>query len=137
MQLTIKKEILDIKLRDRPVANISHNEKCAKAMGANAHCSLGHVPEESLAPLDELCNTQENHQCINIIDTLTSDGTSTGRKRNDIPCADAHKSNNLLYNRMPPFGMNKCVMIRSRLEKSGARITIVVNRRKRELESHK
>ena len=53
---------LNIKPRDRPVVNISHNEKCAKATGANAHCSLGHVPEESLAPLDELCNTQENHQ---------------------------------------------------------------------------
>ena len=31
MQLTIKKDILDIKLRDRLVANKYHSEKCEKS----------------------------------------------------------------------------------------------------------
>ncbi|KAM3207891.1 hypothetical protein ACQJBY_062895 [Aegilops geniculata] len=72
------------------------------------------------------CHQEENTKVVAICRPL-----ATGRKRNDIPHAYARKSNNLLYNHMLLFMMNKCVIIRSRLEKSDARITITVNRQKR------
>ena len=86
MQLTIKKDIVDIKLRDRPVASKYHNEKCAKS---------GHVGHM--------------RKCLVIVIAMfllkaTSHKTSLRRKGNEIPRVGASKSSNVLCHRMSPFG---------------------------------
>ena len=64
MQLTIKKDIVDIKLRDRPVASKYHNEKCAKSghVGHIYRSKCLFVVMTMFSPLNELYNTQEYHQ---------------------------------------------------------------------------
>ena len=58
MQLTIKKDILDIKLRDRSMANKYHSEKCEEwSCGPYEqmfHLSHSHDPVESHGSQDEL-----------------------------------------------------------------------------------
>ena len=82
------------------------------------------------SPLDELCNAQENHKRLILVDPLISNETSTRTKGNEIIRADARRSINLRCRRMLPFGTNNAVKIRSRLKKCGPNLTISINKRK-------
>ena len=82
------------------------------------------------SPLDELCNAQENHKRLNLVDPLISDEMSTRAKGNEIPRANARRSINLRCRRMLPFGTNNAVKIRSHLKKCDPSLTISVNKRK-------
>ena len=78
----IKNAILDIKLRDRPVTNISHNEKCAN--GGHA----GHVSKYLIVFMTMPFLTDNNASFLALkrtirmslipIDPLTCDGTDIG-----------------------------------------------------------
>jgi hypothetical protein len=65
MQLTIKKDILDIKLRDGPLTNRAHNKKSEpwsyEQQEQTCHHDHDHAPIENHEQQDKLYNAQENH----------------------------------------------------------------------------
>jgi hypothetical protein len=92
-QLTIKKDILDIKLRDITMANKSHN----KTGGINGHWN--HGSERPMLLLKTTCH--KTHLVVlkwtikaslNLVDPLVSNGASTGRNRTlfDVSCTQGH-----------------------------------------------
>ncbi|XP_040245347.1 uncharacterized protein [Aegilops tauschii subsp. strangulata] len=151
-QLAIEKGVLDIKLRDRPMTNRSHNKESADS---------GHVGHKSecliiIASLLLLKATGHNTSFValkrtigaslNLVDPLAGDGTNTGREGNQIPCARALKGSKLFGHRKLPFrlshgspigsGLNnnrETVPIRRISIRRGARpSTEVMNRGRRE-----
>jgi hypothetical protein len=66
-QLTIKKDILHIKLRDRPYPNRSHGKKSVNSSNMSngskkSHHNLDHAHAENHEQQDEPYIAQENHQ---------------------------------------------------------------------------
>jgi hypothetical protein len=118
-QLTIKKDILHIKLRDGPLLNRSHNKKSANS---------GHMSNRSkslvIIPALLLLKTTSNktslialkrtiRASLNLIDPLTSDQTNTWGTGHKISCASPLKSSNLLSHHVLPFWMKNSITIRS------------------------
>jgi hypothetical protein len=134
-QLTIKKDILHIKLRDGPLPNRSHSKKSA---------NHGHVSNKSKSLIIImtllLLKTTSNEMSLialkrtiraslNLIDPLISDRTNTWRIGHKIPHASPLKSSNLLSHRMLPFQMKNSVAIRIYLRKRsgcGSRWRVIV-----------
>jgi hypothetical protein len=131
-QLTIKKSILNIKLRHRPVLNRSDSKK-------SAHSShMSHRGKSLIIVMAVLLLKATSHKTrfvalkrsirasLNFIDPLTHDRTNTGRGRDNIPGASALKHSNLLSHSKLPFRMTLSIPIRSRL--GGNRKTILTRR---------
>jgi hypothetical protein len=110
-QLTIKKVILHIKLRDGPLSNRSHSKKSMNS---------GHMSNRSksliIITTFLLLKTTSNKTCLiaikktirvslNLIDPLTSDWMNTWDTEHKITCASLLKSSNLLSHRVLPFRM--------------------------------
>jgi hypothetical protein len=118
-QLTIKKDILHIKLRDGPSPNISHDKKSVNS---------SHMSNRSksliIISIMLLLKTTSNktslislkrtiRASLNLIYPLTSDRTNTWGTGHKIPRASLLKSSNLLSHHMLPFRMKNNIMIRS------------------------
>ncbi|XP_048556699.1 uncharacterized protein LOC125537428 [Triticum urartu] len=151
-QLTIEKGVLDIKLRDRPMTNRSHNKESADNghVGHRSKCliiigsllllkAIGHM--SSFVALKRTIGAS-----LNLVYPLAGDGTNTGRKGNQIPCARALKGSKLFGHRKLPFRLShgspigsglsnnrEAVPIRRIAIRRGARpSTEVMNRGRRE-----
>jgi hypothetical protein len=87
-QLTIKKSILNIKLRHRPMSNRGHNEKGANSghMGHRSKCLIVvtnmHLLKSTSHKTSFVTLKRIIRASLNLVDPLTHDGTNTGRKRN-------------------------------------------------------
>jgi hypothetical protein len=116
-QLTIEKNILNIKLGHEPMANKGHDEKGSY----NGHMSQR---RKSLIVITTmlLLKTMSHktsfvmlkrtiRASFNLIYPLTSDRKKMGRKRNRIPSSSALKRNNLLSHCKLPFRMNNNITI--------------------------
>jgi hypothetical protein len=126
IQLTIKKDILHIKLRDGPAPNRSHDKKSVKSdQMSNRSKSLIIIStmlllktmsnKMSLIPLKRTIRAS-----LNIIYPLTSDWTNTWGTRHKIPRASTLKGSNLLSHRVLPFQMKNSIMIRSCFRQSSS-----------------
>jgi hypothetical protein len=123
-QLTIKKCILHIKLRNGPLLNRSHDKKSANS----GHMSNGGKSLTIISTVLLLKTTSNKRSLIvlkrtirvslNLIDSLTSDQTNKWGTRHKIPCANPLKSNNLLSHRVLPLWMKNSIVIRSWLRQS-------------------
>jgi hypothetical protein len=131
-QLTIEKCVLNIKLRQRPVANRGHSKKSAHS-GHMGHWGKGLIIVTALLLLEATSHKtrfvalkRSIRASLNLVDPLACDRTNTGRRRDKIPSASALKRSNLLSHGKLPFGMTLSIPIRSRLE--GNRKTILTRR---------
>jgi hypothetical protein len=123
MQLTIKKDILHIKLRDGSLSNRSHGKKSVYS----GHMSNGSKSLIIIMTLLLLKTTGNKMSLIahkrtirvslNLIDPLISDWMNTGTEHK-IPRVSPLKSSNLLSYRVLPFQMKNSITIRSWLRKS-------------------
>ena len=151
-QLTIKKGILNIKLRYRPVACRGNGKKCTNS----GH--MGHRSKSLVIITTMLLLKTTSHKMsfvtlkrtigasLKLVDPLAGDGTNTGREGNEIPCARALKGSKLLGHCKLPFRLShgspigsglsnnrETVPIRRVAIRQGARpSTEVVNRGRRE-----
>jgi hypothetical protein len=123
-QLTIKKCILHIKLRDAPLPNRIHNKKSANS-GHMSNNSKSHIIITTVLLLKTTSNEtslivlkRTIRASLNLIDPLTSDQTNTWGTTHKIPRTSLLKSSNLLSHRMLPFWMKNSIVIRSWLRKS-------------------
>jgi hypothetical protein len=118
-QLTIKKGILHIKLRDGPSPNRSHGKKSANS---------SHMSNRSksliIISIMLLLKTTSNKTSLislkrtirvslNLIYPLTSDRTNTWGTGYKIPRASPLKGSNLLSHHVLPFRMKNSITIRS------------------------
>jgi hypothetical protein len=124
MQLTIKKDILHIKLRDEPLPNRSHNKKIMNS-GHMSNRSKSLIIIMTLLLLKTTSNVtslialkRTIRVSLNLIDSLTSDRTNIWETRHKIPHASPLRSSNLFSHRMLPFWMKNSIAIRSWLRKS-------------------
>jgi hypothetical protein len=122
-QLTIKKDILHIKLRDGPLPNRSYSKKSVNS---------GHMSNNKILIIITtllLLKTTSNETSLialkrtiraslNLIDPLTSDRTNTWGTGHKILCASPLKSSNLFSHCMMPFRIKNSIAIRSWLRKS-------------------
>jgi hypothetical protein len=126
MQLTIKQDILGIKLRDGPLSNRSHDKKSVNS---------GHMSNKSksliIIMIVLLLKATSNktspialkktiRASLNVIDPLTSDRTNTWGTGHKIPRVGLLKSSNLLSHHVMPFWMKSSIVIRSWLRKSNS-----------------
>jgi hypothetical protein len=125
-QLTIKKGILHIKLRDGPLLNRSHNKKSLNS-GHTRNRSKSLIIITTLLRLKTTSNKtslielkRTIRASLNLIDPLTSDRTNTWRIGHKIPRTSLLNSSNLLNHRMLPFRMKNSIVIRSWLRKSNS-----------------
>jgi hypothetical protein len=117
-QLTIKKCIIHIKLRDGPAPNRSHDKKSVNS---------GHMSNKSksliIISIMLLLKTTSNKMSfiplkrtirasLNIY-PLTSDQMNTWGTGHKIPCASPLKGSNLLSHHVLPFRMKNSIVIRS------------------------
>jgi hypothetical protein len=119
MQLTIKKDILYIKLRDGPLPNRSHNKKSANN-GRMSNQSKSLIIIMTLLLLKITSNKtslialkRTIRATLNLIDPLKSDRTSTWGIGHKIPYASPLKSSNLLSHHVRLFRMKNSITIRS------------------------
>jgi hypothetical protein len=125
-QLTIKKDILHIKLGDGPAPNRSHGKKSVNS---------GHMSNRSKSLIIILTmlllKTTSNktgliplkrtiRASLNLIYPLTSDQTNTWGTGHKIPRASPLKRSNLLSHRVLPFQMKNSIAIRSWLRQSSS-----------------
>jgi hypothetical protein len=122
-QLTIKKVILHIKLRDGPLLNRSHGKKSANS-GHMSNRSKSLIIISTLLLLKTTSNKtslialkRTIRASLNLIDPLTSDQTNTWRAGHKIPHASLLKSSNLLSHHVLSFWMKNSIAIRSWLRK--------------------
>jgi hypothetical protein len=123
-QLTIKKDILHIKLRDGPLSNRSHNKKSVNSSHmSNRSKSL--IIITALLLLKTMSNKMSLialkrtiKASLNLIDPFTSNRTNTWGTWHKIPHVSPLKSSNLLSHRVLPFRMKNSIVIRSWLRKS-------------------
>jgi hypothetical protein len=122
--LTIKKDILHIKLRDEPLPNRSHDKKSMNS-GYMSNRSKSLIIISTLLMLKITSNKTSliTHKrtikaSLNLINPLTSDWTNTWRTWHKIPRASPLKSSNLLSHHVLPFWMKNNIMIRSWFRKS-------------------
>jgi hypothetical protein len=124
MQLTIKKDILHIKLRNGPLPNRSHNKKSVNSDHmSNKSKSLIIITtlfllkttsnETSLIALKRTIRAS-----LNLIDPLMSNQMNTWGTEHKISRASLLKSSNLLSHCMLPFRMKNSIVIKSWLRKS-------------------
>jgi hypothetical protein len=126
MQLTIKKSILHIKLRDGPSPNRSHDKKSARS---------SHMSNRSksliIISIMLLLKTMSNKTSLillkrtikaslNLIYPLISDQMNTWGIGHKIPRVSPLKGSNHLSHRVLPFRMKNSIMIRSWLRKSSS-----------------
>jgi hypothetical protein len=123
-QLTIKKYILHIKLRDEPLLNRSNGKKSANS-GHMSNMSKSLIIITTLLLLKTMSNKtsiialkRTIRASLNIIDPLTSDRMNTWGTRHKFPRASPLKSSNLLSYRVLSFRMKNNIMIRSWLRKN-------------------
>jgi hypothetical protein len=126
MQLTIKKDILHIKLRDGPSPNRSHGKKSVNS----SHMSNRSKSLIIISTMLLLKTTSNKTSLIslkrtiraslNLIYPLTSDRTNTWGTGHKIPRASPLKGSNLLSHRVLPFQMKNSITIRSWLKKSSS-----------------
>jgi hypothetical protein len=124
MQLTIKKDILHIKLIDGSYPNKSHGKKSANS----SHMSNRSKSLIIISTMLLLKTTSNKMSLIslkrtirasfNLIYPLTSDGMNTWGTWHKIPCASPLKGSNLLSHRVLTFWMKNSITIRSWLRKS-------------------
>jgi hypothetical protein len=124
MQLTIKKDILHIKLRDGPLLNRSHSKKSADS-GHMSNRSQSLIIIMTLLLLKTASNKtslitlkRTIGASLNLIDPLISDRTNAWGTGHKISRASSLKSSNLLSHRVLPFQMKNSLVIRSWLRKS-------------------
>jgi hypothetical protein len=93
-QLTIKKDILHIKLRHRPFSNRSHGKKSVNS-GHMSNMSKNLIIISTMLLLKTMSNKtslialkRTIRASLNHIDPLTSDRTNTWGTRHKIPCAN-------------------------------------------------
>jgi hypothetical protein len=125
-QLTIKKGILHIKLRDGPSPNRSHGKKSAN----NSHMSNRSKSLIIISTVLLLKTTSNKTSLIslkrtiraslNLIYPLTSDRMNTWGTGHKIPRVSPLKGSNLLSHRVLPFRMKNSITIRSWLRKSSS-----------------
>jgi hypothetical protein len=123
-QVTIKKDILYIKLRDGPLSNRSHDKKSANS-GHMSNRSKSLIIISTLLLLKTMSNKtslivlkRTIRESLNLIDPLTSDRTNTWGTGHNIPRVSPFKSSNLLSHRVLPFWMKNSIAIRSWIRKS-------------------
>jgi hypothetical protein len=132
MQLTIKKCILHIKLRDGPLLNRSYSNKSVNSDHmSNKSKSL--IIIMTLLLLKSMSNETSFialkgtiRASLNLIDSLTSDQMNTWRIVYKILRTSPLKSSNLLSHRMLPFQMKNSIAIRSWLRKKSVKLIIEV-----------
>jgi hypothetical protein len=118
-QLTIKKDILHIKLRDGPSLNRSHGKKSANSSHmSNKSKSL--IIISAMLLLKTMSNKtslilfkRTIRVSLNLIYPLTSDQTNTWGTGHKIPRASPLKGSNLLSHHVLPFWMKNNIAIRS------------------------
>jgi predicted RNA-binding protein YlxR (DUF448 family) len=125
-QLTIKKGILHIKLRDGPSPNRSHGKKSVNS----SHMSNKSKSLIIISTILLLKTTSNKTSLISLKRTiraslkliypLTSDRTNTWGTWHKIPRASPLKSSNLLSHHVLPFRMKNNIAIRSWLRKSSS-----------------
>jgi hypothetical protein len=118
-QLTIKKDILHIKLRDGSVSNRSHSKKSVNSD------HMSNMSKSLIIILTMLLlKITSNKMCLiplkrtirasfNLIYPLTSDQTNMWGTWHKIPHASPLKGSNLLSHRVLPFWMKNSIVIRS------------------------
>jgi hypothetical protein len=123
-QLTIKKDILHIKLRDGSASNRSHGKKSVNS-GPMSNRSKSLIIISTMLLLKTTSNKtgliplkRTIRESLNLIYSLTSDQTNTWGIGHKIPCASPLKGSNHLSHRVLPFRMKNIVVIRSWLRQS-------------------
>jgi hypothetical protein len=126
MQLTIKKGILHIKLRDGPSPNRSHDKKTVNS----SHMSNRSKSLIIISTMLLLKTTSNKTSLIslkrtiraslNLIYPLTSDRTNTWGTRHKIPRVSPLKGSNLLSHQVLQFQMKNSIAIISWLRKSNS-----------------
>jgi hypothetical protein len=108
-QLTIKKGILHIKLRDGPSSNRSHGKKSATS-GHMSNRSKSLIIISTMFLLKTMSNKtslislkRTIRAGLNLIYPLTSDRTNTWGAGHKIPCVSPLKCSNLLRHRVLSF----------------------------------
>src|SRR5438105_8046177 len=126
MQLTMKKSILHIKLRDGPSANRSNSNKSMDS-GPMSNRSKGLLIITPILLLKPTCNRTRFialngaiRAGLNFVDPLARDGNSRRGKKNKIPSASALKSSNLLSHSKLPLRMGNRITIGGRLRERGS-----------------
>jgi hypothetical protein len=126
MQLTIKQDILGIKLRDGPLPNRSHDKKSVNS-GHMSNKSKSLIIIMTVLLLKATSNKTSPialkktiRASLNVIDPLTSDQTNTWETGHKIPRVGQLKSSNLLSHHVMPFWMKSSIVIRSWLRKSNS-----------------
>jgi hypothetical protein len=116
-QLTIKKGILHIKLRDGLSPNRSHGKKSVNSSHmSNMSKSLIIISTMLLLKTNKtslISLKRTIRASLNLIYPLTGDRTNTWVTWHKIPCASPLKGSNLLSHRVLPFRMKNSIMIRS------------------------
>jgi hypothetical protein len=118
-QLTIKKDILHIKLRDRPLPNRSHNKKSVNSGHMNNMSKsliiimILLLLKTTSSKTSLIVLNRTIRASLNLIDPLTSDRTNTWGTGHKIPRASQLKSSNLLSHCVLPFRMKNNITIRS------------------------
>lgn len=120
MQLTIKKGILDIKMRDGPLTDRGHSKESANSSHMS-NMRKGLVIVTTMLLLKTTSNQtglimlkRTIRLSLNLIDPFTSNRTNMRRKRNKIPHASALKSSNLLSHSKLRLLMKNSITIRGR-----------------------
>jgi hypothetical protein len=123
-QLTIKKDILHIKLSYGPLPNRRYGKKSANS-GHMSNRSKSLIIITTLLMLKTTSNKtslialkRTIRMSLNLIGPLTSDRTNTRGIGHKIPRASPLKSSNLLSHCVLPFRMKNSITIRSWLRKS-------------------
>jgi hypothetical protein len=125
-QLTNKKDILHIKLRDGPSPNRSHNKKSVNSghmgnMSKSLIIILTMLLLKTTSNKTSLISLKRTiRESLNLIYPLTSDRTNTSGIGHKIPCASPLKGSNLLSHRVLPFRMKNNIVIRSWLRQSSS-----------------
>jgi hypothetical protein len=116
--LTIKKDILYIKLRDGPLPNRSHDKSVNSGHMSNK--SKSRIIIITMFLLKTTCNKtslislkRTVRAGLNLIDPLTRDLTDTWRTCHKTPHANSFKSSNLLSHSVLPFQIKNNIIIRS------------------------
>jgi hypothetical protein len=116
-QLTIKKCVLNIKLRHGLVANRGHDKKSAHS-GHMGHRGKNLITITALLLLEATSHKtrfvalkRSIGASLNLVDPLACDGTDIERRRDKIPGVGVLKCSTLLGHGKLPFGMTHIIPI--------------------------
>jgi hypothetical protein len=125
-QLTIKKDILHIKLRDGPASNRSHDKKSMNS-GHMSNRSKSLIIISTMLLLKTTSNKtrliplkRTIRASLNLTYPLTSDRMNTWGTWHKIPRASPLKGSNLLSHHVLSFWMKNSIVIRSWLRQSSS-----------------